>query len=515
MKNTSALKRAVIYTRVSTEEQAKHDLSLPFQRKRCNEYAESHGLIVVKEFEEAGRSGTSAQQRPALIEMLRYSIHEKIDAVIVHKADRLARNMADFWSMQNIWKKHNITLISTTEHFDNTPAGEFTMGIMSAQAQFYSANLSVEVKKGHREKRERGIWPAYAPFGYVNYGEKHERKIKPDEEYRELIVRAFDLFSTGHYSITTLHKELLKLGLKGRKGADISRSVVERMLKNPIYYGEFKWGGELEMGTHEALITKEVFDKVQLILKSRRTKGSRDCTHNFMLRGFLYCSCGRQLTGDKKVKKYKNGNEQEFYYFGCKNPDKSKCNNRDYVQMNTIEQKLEESLQVLKFKKDYKAYVHAMAMDVLQESRSRNSSSTKLANKRVKEIMNKMEQVEDDRFSGSITREDFVRIYARYKKDLTNAQKALTELSDNHQNTVKILDEVLGLVENIYQTYLDASPEMKRKYLTMFVDKVIVENKEVANLILTPLAQKFVEIEQVRLLNEIRAGRDSNPRPIA
>lgn len=91
------------------------------------------------------------------------------------------------------------------------------------------------------------------------------------------------------------------------------------MLRNPIYYGDFYWNGELHHGKHKPVISKELFDNVQQILEIRRTKGTRDRKHNFLLRGFVYCKCGAMLTGDKKTKTYKNGTKQNFFYFGCKN----------------------------------------------------------------------------------------------------------------------------------------------------------------------------------------------------
>jgi len=95
------------------------------------------------------------------------------------------------------------------------------------------------------------------------------------------------------------------------------------MLRNPIYYGEFRWKGELYKGLHEPIISKKLFMTVQELLNIRKVKGTRDRTHNFLLRGYLFCTCGAKLVGEVKHKKYKNGTSQQFFYFGWKSTKKT------------------------------------------------------------------------------------------------------------------------------------------------------------------------------------------------
>ncbi len=512
MKNTG-FKKAIIYTRVSSEEQAKHDLSLPYQRDKCLEFAKNNGYIVLKEFEEPGRSGTTAFTRPALMEMYKFSIEQKIDAVIVHKTDRLARNMGDYWTLYNNWKLHGISIVSVAENFDNSPAGVFSMGVMSANAQYYSANLSLEVKKGHSAKIMKGIYPGFAPFGYENYGPEHDRRIRPITENIQPIKDAYNLFSTGDYSISRLTVEMQKREVKTKTGNSISRSIVGKMLRDPIYYGAFMWNNELhENAEHEAIITKELFDNVQFILNSRRVKGTRDHTHNFMLRGYVYCSCGVMLTGDKKTRTYKNGNTQDFIYFGCKNTNKNKPCSSTYIRMEDLEALILEMFKIFKFKDDYREYVIKTAKEIVGEVRESENDYKKQINQRISKIESKMRVAEDERLEQTITREDFSRIYIRLKEDLSVAQQDLLKLSDNHHKTIKVLDEVLALVENLYETYKTAPNDIKRTYLRMFIDKVLVDDKKIVEVKLTPIAQKLLEIEQVRISGEIRRGQDSNLR---
>lgn len=507
------IKKAVIYARVSSEEQARQDLSLPFQEKKCKEYAKNNDYHIVKIFIEPAKSGTDAMSRPVLMEMLRFSMDNKIDAVIVHKSDRLARNMGDFWGMYNFWKTKGISILSVTENFDDSPAGIFSMGVMSAQAQYYSANLSREVKKGHEAKLDKGIWPAFAPFGYVNYGEKHNRKIKPDENIRKYILSAFQLFSTGTYSINTLHEKLKATHTKTKAGGEVSRSTLAQMLSNSIYSGPFYWRDRyVENYDHEPIVSKELFAKVQYILSSRRKKGTRDHTHNFMLRGFIYCSCGAMLTGDIKTKNFKNGTSRQYGYSGCKNIKKNEQCSHNYIRMEEVEKMIEEVFKTFNFKPFYREYVIEKAKEIISEIRGYEGDVKKTINQKISSVELKMERAEDERLEGTITREDFVRIYERLKNDLFSAQSELANLSSNHTKTVKMLDEILAMVENLYKSYIDAAPDLKRQYLQMFIEKVSIDDKQIVNVLFTPIAQKFIETEQVRIKSEIRRRQDSNLR---
>ncbi len=502
------MKKAVIYTRVSTEEQAKHDLSLPFQKEKCTEYAEKEGYVVIKEFEDAGESARTAD-RPALLEMLSYISKRQIDAVIVHKSDRLSRDMADFWTMRKLFKDKKVRLLSVTENFDdNSPSSEFMMGIMSAQAQFYSANLGHEVKKGVSQKVKNGWWPNNAPIGYENYGEKHKRYIRPKESEAKYIKQAFELFSTREFSITSLTTKMQELGMKSKKGNPISRSATSRMLRNPIYYGDFRWKGELHKGKHKPIISKKLFDSVQAILDMKKVKGTRDRKYNFMLRGFVYCKCGSRLVGE--VTKKKSG--QEYYYFGCKSRKKNRNCSGDYIRMEELEEKVSELFKDIEFTEEFKKYVISTAKDIIREIRETETAEEKIVKQSITKIKNRMKNAEDQRLDLEIPKDRFVEMYNRLDSELKEAIKQLEKIQSDHTDSVKILNEILSLSEDIYTTYQEAKPQFKRKYLSMFFEKIIVDEREIIEIVYNPIIANLIRIREVRITDRWRRGWDSNPR---
>ena len=277
-------KRAVSYLRVSTREQAERGgreegFSIPAQRDANKRKAQSMGAMVVKEFVERGVSGTTTN-RPALQEMLRYLEEEagNIDYVIVHKVDRLARNRADDVELNRRFDEYGVRLVSTSENIDQTPGGLLLHGIMSSIAEFYSKNLSNEVKKGMAEKVRQGGSVGRAALGYKNVRAIRDgreiRTVEVDDTRAPMVIWAFEQYATGEYSVRSLCHELIERGLTMAQTTRLPEKPVEirqvhQILTNDYYVGVVTYKGAKYPGTHPALISSDLFEKVQQVLKTK------------------------------------------------------------------------------------------------------------------------------------------------------------------------------------------------------------------------------------------------------
>jgi DNA invertase Pin-like site-specific DNA recombinase len=172
--------KCLTYARVSTDKQTERELSIPAQLQAVRHYATERNWQIVSEFTEPGASGRTVE-RPALRQLLAEcrESHDEIDVVLVHKIDRLARNVADHVAIRAILKKNSIRLASVTENLEESTSGELVDHIMAAIAEFYSANFSDEVKKGMRQKLLKGEWPHKPPRGYITVrgGIDHELNL--------------------------------------------------------------------------------------------------------------------------------------------------------------------------------------------------------------------------------------------------------------------------------------------------------------------------------------------------
>ena len=200
--------KAVIYLRVSTKEQAEEGYSIPAQAEACRRFIADKGWELADEYVDRGESARTAD-RPQLQAMLaRLNDDPSIDYLVVHKLDRLARNLEDHAAIRAALRKAHVQLHSVTETLEDSASGKLVEGILASIAEFYSANLGQEIRKGMDQKAAQGGWPVRAPFGYRNVrrdgpGRRGESVLEPDPQ-APLVVWAFERYATGSLSLDAL-----------------------------------------------------------------------------------------------------------------------------------------------------------------------------------------------------------------------------------------------------------------------------------------------------------------------
>ena len=190
--NTVA-ERAVIYTRVSTEEQVREGMSLEAQEAACREYCIRAGYSIVRVFVEEGESAKTAN-RTQLKELLTFCREDhNIGVVVVHKVDRFARLAQDHMQLRSLLAAMGVTLRSVTEPIDDTSAGKFMEHIFAGLAEFDNNVRADRSTKGMRQKLENGYWTFPPPLGYLAGKDKQGNKsIVPDRDRAEHVRWAFE-----------------------------------------------------------------------------------------------------------------------------------------------------------------------------------------------------------------------------------------------------------------------------------------------------------------------------------
>ncbi len=198
-----------MYVRVSSKEQEREGFSIPAQKKSLIEYAEKRNFKIVKIFEEAETAKkTGRREFQAMLEFLK--THKDVTELLVEKTDRLYRNLKDYGVFdENHWSHLSIHLTKENEIVSKkSKSGQkFIHGIKVLVAKNFIDNLSEEVQKGMTEKASQGLFPSCAPIGYLNNTIK--KTIEPDPMKASLIKKAFELASTGQYSISKLNNILV------------------------------------------------------------------------------------------------------------------------------------------------------------------------------------------------------------------------------------------------------------------------------------------------------------------
>ncbi len=318
--NQNNLNPTVIYTRVSTQEQADTNKSLDTQKTACKEFAVRKGMKVIKIFIEEGESAKTAD-RTQLQAMLRYCAdkNNNVKNVIVWKLDRLARRTEDHIVLTSMLKKYKIKLHSVTEPIEDTPSGKLMEHILASVAEFDNAIRAERCQKGMESRLKEGGWVHHSPIGYSNYKDALGRPtLKPDEQAKK-VAKMLKEFSKGMH--TQKHMAELartKYNIKTKKGNPVPDNSLYKILRSPLYAG-MVFGKSLPepiKGLHEGLISYETYLKNQEILKGNRpTKGpkNRHKDKKWSLRQFIKCKyCNKGLTGSNS-----KGRNMAYSYYHC------------------------------------------------------------------------------------------------------------------------------------------------------------------------------------------------------
>ncbi len=303
----------ILYTRVSSKEQLQ-GFSLSSQEKLCREYAERQGWNVVEVFQEEGESAKTAD-RTQLLKLLEYCVRNKgkIDAVLVYKVDRVARMSADHHSIRAALSRCGMVLRSVMENIDETSTGKFMENMFAAVAQFDNDVRSDRSREGLKERVRQGLWAWPPPMGYKS----GIPSMVVDSEKAPFIKQAFELYSTGNYTIKEISNLFNKWGIKTKKGNKISPQTATKILENKLYMGIIDvngWDGEVE-GIHEKIINPELFYKARAVREGKSVSAMPRLVNNpeFPLRNIVKClGCSRYLTGSKST-----GRTKKYAYYHC------------------------------------------------------------------------------------------------------------------------------------------------------------------------------------------------------
>ena len=304
----------IVYSRRSRDEVDKQVLSIEAQIAELKEFAKRENLEISDFIEESKTAKVPGREKFA--EVIKKLEKGEAQGIIAWHPDRLARNSVDGGRIVYMLDTGKLLdLKFPTFWFDNTPQGKFMLSIAFGQSKYYIDNLSENVRRGQRQKLRNGVWPGKATYGYVN--NPKTRGIDVDPIASEGIKKVYEMFSEGTMSFTSVASYLFKFGLMRKNGKPLHHSEIHKILSDKFYLGIMYYNGECYEGTHEKIISKELFDKVQEQVK--RLSRSRKKTHEFPFIGLAKCGeCGASITAETHTKYYKTINRYATYnYYRC------------------------------------------------------------------------------------------------------------------------------------------------------------------------------------------------------
>jgi site-specific DNA recombinase len=507
-----ALATAVIYLRVSTKEQAQRGgeaegYSIPAQREACKRKIASLGAVLVEEFADRGESGTS-MRRPALQRLLAYLKEKSVTYVVVHKSDRLARNVADDVAINLALKAARATLVSATENIDETPSGKLMHTILRGMNEFYSDNLALEVIKGSTQKAKAGGTIGRAPLGYLNVRRvengRESRTVEVDPLRGPLMKWAFEAYASGDWTLRPLLDELTRRGLRSqgtRKTPEkpLELSHLHKLLRHPYYKGIVRYRGAEYPGRHEPLVDEATWQRVQELLASKNQSGEKHRIHHHYLKGSLYCGgCGSRMV----VSINRNRYGTRYPYFVCLGRHQKRTNcTLKYVRIETIEELVTEhyrSIQLTPAERELVETRLSLDFATFREEVEVERQALERQKQRLLVERTKLLQAHyADAIPLDLMRSEQTRIadqldYIKERLEAAGRQEAIVNFN---------LGRALRLATNVHDAYRASDGTRRRLLNQAFFKKLIIDTEGVRS--------EFAEPYDILLSPQLRIARQT------
>ena len=469
-------KKAFLYIRVSTDEQADKGYSLRHQEERLRSYCQFQNLEVVGLYKDDHSAKTF--ERPAFKQLLAFIKKNKkaADLLLFTKWDRFSRNAADAYGMINTLNGNGIEPQAIEQPLDlNIPENKIMLAFYLAAPEVENDRRALNVLVGMRRAKKEGRWMATAPKGYKNIRIDNKPTIVPSDNAK-YVKWVFHEINKGVLAPDQIRKAVNK------KGFNVSRSYFWTMIRNPLYCGKLLIAAYKDeeahfvKSVHEALISEELFYNVQDILngKKRPTVAGSKQKDELPLRGFLTCAkCGGQLTGSASKGKY-----QRYFYYHCQ----PGCKER--FRADDANDKLVAKLQEISAKKEaLKLYRLILEKELKKSSRENTDDKQKI----VTEINKNQERIDNAQklmLDGQLDITEYRSIKHKYEAVIKELEAEKKPQVSNTKDYKQYLDFGFNLLQNIDGMYVLGNTQTKSQILSsILAEKLVFEEKSYRTLV--------------------------------
>lgn len=469
------------YARKSSEEANRQILSIDAQIDEIKKQFPDCHIEFIEESHSAAKGGA----RPKFVKMIKDFQRGKYQGLIAWHPDRLARNIQDSAEIITLIKRGIIKELKFCNFtFEDTPEGIMMLQMIMSQAEYFSAKLSKDVKRGNRKKRELGGTTGIAPVGYINKG--RGTFIEPDPERFGMMKQAFALMLTGDYTVAKIKQVMdeewdfktIRHGKIG--GKHISIQSLHKAFRNPMYASIIidPHTGEMFRAKHKPMITVEEFDRIQDLIgrngMPRLTKRDKD----FPLRGFLVCGeCGCMITAEEKIKTLKDGTKRKYRYYRCTHKGRHECH-----QKAITETALEAQFDALLDQYELSPELYELGLKALKEVASREIEARDIAQatqaQSIKTVQNKLDNLLDLVISGVITDKAYQQKTEELTLRLAELQKEQKETAKRAKDWYDIVESTLSTLVYARDSFGKSTLEDKRRILSLIGSDPVLTDKK-------------------------------------
>ena len=500
---------AALYIRLSKEDESEGpSQSVQNQESLLREFVQQHRLSVYDTYIDDGWSGTSFD-RPAFQRMIADIEAKKVNMVITKDLSRLGRDyiMTGHY-MERYFPEHRVRYISLLDGIDtgvDSTANDITP-FRAIMNDMYAKDISKKIKSVKRDKQRKGQFIGGKPvYGYKMHPTE-KNKIVVDEEVAPVVRRIFSLALSGmscRNIATLLNQEGvptpatyagLPVARPGPYTGLWSSERISDMLQNETYIGNMVQGRSVKIsykskkclkqdpanwvvveGTHEPLVDGDTFQKVRMLVNSRKHTRSR--TYDFLLKGLIFChECGYPLA----VLNRKNAKGEDVLYFVCRTYQR--FTKAGVCTCHSIKEKTVTDAVIAKVREVCQVYLNPddllpAAQEAVENARKQSSLETELQalQSKIDSLTANLDRMYTDRLSGLLPEADFQRIFSRIKLEREQLEVKRQELELRQKSPVRSEDRARELVQRFIETAGES-----RELLVSLIERVeLTEDKEI------------------------------------
>lgn len=378
---------AVIYARYSSHSQTEQ--SIEGQLHDAYAFAKKSGYHIIGEYIDRALTGKS-DERPDFQRLMDDAKKKQFQIVIVWKLDRFSRNRYDSAVYKRHLKKYGVRVVSVMENITDSPEGIILEGLLEAMAEYYSANLAENIRRGQQESRKKGWYCGGSiPWGY----RLEDHKLIEDPKTAPLVRELYQRYADGE-SLASIANDFNSRGYRTARGREFKSSTFDKICPNASYIGEYAYSGIVVPGLTQPLISRELYEKcLERRTRNRRAPAAGRSDVNFILQGKLFCGeCGSPMCGDAGTSK----SGIRHYYYSCsarkhkRTGCQKKAEKKDYIEWYVCEQTVKYILDPDRLDYIAQAVVDVYNADVSDGKISILEQSVKRLNDELNSLVDKL-----------------------------------------------------------------------------------------------------------------------------
>ena len=482
--------RLVGYPRKSSEDKSKQIQSIESQTAIIKEVANRRGDIELIDILPEVKSGKTPHGRPVFEKMLKRIQAGEADGIIVWKLDRLGRNPIDLAQVQWMLEQNIIKVIITPEKEYHPEDSSYIISVEGAGASQFIRDLSANVKRGLKDKLNKGWLPTTAPAGYLNTitEARGENYIIKDPERFPIIRKAWDLMLTGEYTVDQILEKLnnewgfrSRPGRKGstRGGKPMGRSTLYRIFTNPFFMGmiEYHLGGkksaakkeiQLTPGKHEPMVSVEEYGQVQKVL-GRDGKQRPTEHHEYAFTGIIRCGrCGGTISATSKEKLIKSTGKMKpytLYYCVQARKNKEKCSERNYTNLIEIEGQIMDEISHFTILPEFKEWATNVLNNQNDKDFEEHNKIIEAHQKALHSAERQLSNLTRMRMLDQLDDEEYEKERVRLKNEITILKAKESQIDMQKESWTELTKRAFVFASNAGEAFNKGDAGVKRSIL--------------------------------------------------